>query len=127
MVKRTAIVLMLAACAAAFGEDNPNQKCVESLGEAQADVTNVASLQKGSRNSSTIAWAALARLQRWNRVAKDLRLSDEQLRQNLIFTAPRSTLHQSRCEKRRDRMVRRAPPTSPSSPARRDRTTSTGS
>ncbi|HZF17300.1 MAG TPA: cytochrome c1 [Steroidobacteraceae bacterium] len=87
MVKRTAIVLMLAACAAAFGEDNPNQKCVESLGEAQADVTNVASLQKGSRNfvNYCLGCHSLG-FMRWNRVAKDLRLSDEQLRQNLIFT-----------------------------------------
>jgi len=58
MVKRTAIVLMLAACAAAFGEDNPNQKCVESLGEAQADVTNVGLAPEGSRNFVNYCLAA---------------------------------------------------------------------
>jgi len=45
---------------------------------------------------------------RWNRVAKDLRLSDEQLRQNLIFTGAKvhDYIKKPDAEKRRDRMVR---------------------
>lgn len=87
MVKRAAILLMFAACAAAFGEDNPNQKCIDSLGNAEADVTNVASLQKGARNfvNYCLGCHSLG-FMRWNLVAKDLRLSDGQLQQNLIFT-----------------------------------------
>ena len=50
MLKRAAIVLLFAASMVAFGEDNPNGHCIDSLGVADADVTNVASLQKGARN-----------------------------------------------------------------------------
>src|SRR5258705_7316713 len=87
MFERAAIVLMLAAAAAAHGEANPNQKCIDSLGQADADVTNVASLQKGARNfvNYCLGCHSLG-FMRWNRVARDLRLSDEQLEQNLIFT-----------------------------------------
>jgi ubiquinol-cytochrome c reductase cytochrome c1 subunit len=87
MLKRMAIVLMLAAAAAASGEDNPNQKCIDGLGFAEVDVKNDASLQKGSRNfvNYCLGCHSLG-FMRWNRVAKDLKLSDEQLAQNLILT-----------------------------------------
>jgi len=87
MLKRMAIVLMFAAAAAAFGADNPNQKCIDGLGFADEDVNNAASLQKGSRNfvNYCLGCHSLG-FMRWNRVARDLGLSDEQLQQNLIFT-----------------------------------------
>jgi ubiquinol-cytochrome c reductase cytochrome c1 subunit len=82
-----AILFLLVVGTAAFGEDNPNEKCIESLGEAEADVSNAASLQKGARNfvNYCLGCHSLG-FMRWNRVAKDLKLSDEQLQQNLIFT-----------------------------------------
>jgi ubiquinol-cytochrome c reductase cytochrome c1 subunit len=87
MLKRMAIALMFASAAAAFGEDNPNQKCIDALGFAEVDVTNDASLQKGSRNfvNYCLGCHSLG-FMRWNRVAQDLKLSDEQLAQSLILT-----------------------------------------
>lgn len=84
---RLAAIAMLAACAAASGEANPNQKCIDSLGFAEADVTNVASLQKGARNFTNYCLGCHSLgFMRWNRIGKDLRLADEQLEQSLIFT-----------------------------------------
>jgi ubiquinol-cytochrome c reductase cytochrome c1 subunit len=88
MVKRAAIFLLIAAAAAtAFGADNPNEQCIDTLGVADVDVNNLASLQKGARNfvNYCLGCHSLG-FMRWNRVAQDLHLSEEQLEQSLIFT-----------------------------------------
>jgi ubiquinol-cytochrome c reductase cytochrome c1 subunit len=87
MVKRAAVLVMLVAAAAAFGAANRNQKCIDSLGVADADVSNTASMQKGARNfvNYCLGCHSLGYM-RWNRVAADLDLSEEQLKQNLGFT-----------------------------------------
>jgi ubiquinol-cytochrome c reductase cytochrome c1 subunit len=87
MLRRVAILLMFAAAAAALGEENANQKCIDRLGVADADVQNAASLQKGARNfvNYCLGCHSLG-FMRWNRVAADLKLSEEQLEQNLDFT-----------------------------------------
>ncbi len=87
MLKRAIIVLMFAAAAAAFGEDNPNQKCIDSLGVADAEVANTTSLQKGARNFANYCLGCHSLgFMRWNRVATDLNLTDDQLQQSLNFT-----------------------------------------
>ena len=87
MLKRALMVLMFAAATAAFGADNPNQKCIDSLGVADADVGNTASLQKGARNfvNYCLGCHSLG-FMRWNRVAADLNINEDQLKQNLEFT-----------------------------------------
>lgn len=88
MLKRAAILLVLAAAAAtASGAEGPNAACIDKLGVADVDLSNLASLQKGARNfvNYCLGCHSLG-FMRWNRVAKDLELSDEQLQESLIFT-----------------------------------------
>jgi ubiquinol-cytochrome c reductase cytochrome c1 subunit len=88
MLRRAAILLLLTAAAVtASGADDPNEQCINTLGVADVDVNNLASLQKGARNfvNYCLGCHSLG-FMRWNRVAADLHLSDEQLQQSLIFT-----------------------------------------
>ena len=81
-----ALALLLAAVVAHAAE-NSNQKCIDSLGVADADVSNIASLQKGARNFANYCLGCHSLgYMRWNRVAADLGLTEEQLKTNLILT-----------------------------------------
>lgn len=56
------------------------------------DVGNVASLQRGARNFVNYCYGChSARYVRFNRLAKDLELSDDQVKQSLMFTGTRVT------------------------------------
>src|SRR5512141_2116780 len=58
------------------------------LDKAMNDVANKASLQRGARNFVNYCLGChTAKYVRYNRVAADLGLSEEQLKNNLMFTA----------------------------------------
>jgi ubiquinol-cytochrome c reductase cytochrome c1 subunit len=62
------------------------------LQKANNDVANVASLQRGARNFVNYCYGChSAQYVRFNRVATDLGLTEEQLTENLMFTGERST------------------------------------
>lgn len=64
----------------------------EHLEKANNDVSNVASLQRGARNFVNYCYGChSAQYVRFNRVATDLGLSDEQVAKNLMFTGERPT------------------------------------
>ncbi len=76
-----AMVLPLGAFAAEHGEALPH---------ANIDVTNTASLQRGARNFVNYCMGChSARYVRYNRMGKDLGLSEQQIIDNLMFTGER--------------------------------------
>jgi len=108
-----AILAALAASAAALGADSPNQKCIDSLGTANADVGNTASLQKGARNFANYCLGCHSLgYMRWNRVATDLGLSEEQLKSSLILTGdkPHDYIRSPMPAKDAEQWFGRAPP-----------------
>jgi ubiquinol-cytochrome c reductase cytochrome c1 subunit len=81
------ILAALATATAALAAESANQKCIDSLGTANADVRNTASLQKGARNFANYCLGCHSLgYMRWNRVAADLGLTEDELKANLILT-----------------------------------------
>src|SRR5262245_35650117 len=62
------------------------------LEKANNDVSNIASLQRGARNFVNYCYGChSAQYVRFNRVAADLKLTEDQVIQNLMFTGDRPT------------------------------------
>lgn len=79
-----ALALMCAGSALAAGDKHYEK--------ANNDVSNVASLQRGARNFVNYCYGChSAQYVRFNRVAADLGLSEDQVIQNLMFTGERPT------------------------------------
>ena len=67
-----------------------------ALGHANVDVSNIASLQRGARNFVNYCMGChSAKYVRYNRLAVDLELSEQQVVENLMFTGERpfDTMH----------------------------------
>jgi len=77
------LLLALPATALAASEGYP-------LDEANADVSNLASLQRGARNFVNYCLGChSAKYMRYSRVAADLALTEDELKANLMFTGER--------------------------------------
>ncbi len=92
MIGSKAAVLLLASGFLAVSSA-PAGAAEEGQGEhANIDVTNVAALQRGGRNFVNYCLGChSARYVRYNRLQKDLGLTEEQVIQNLMFTGERTS------------------------------------
>ncbi len=85
-------ILVIAAMAALAVATTAVASGAKHLEKAHNDVSNVASLQRGARNFVNYCYGChSAQYVRFNRVAADLGLSEDQVMQNLMFTGERPT------------------------------------
>jgi len=107
---------MLAATLAAWFAVAPAAFASEAgvhLETAHNDVANLASLQRGARNVVNYCYGChSAQYVRFNRVAADLGLTEEQLQENLMFTGerPSDLMKNAMAPKDAERWFGRAPP-----------------
>jgi len=85
MLTRKALVLLVLASPVAFGATEGPR-----LEHANNDVSNIASLQRGARNFVNYCLGChSAKYVRYNRLGEDLGLTEQQVRDNLMFTGER--------------------------------------
>jgi ubiquinol-cytochrome c reductase cytochrome c1 subunit len=92
MPRGTAALLLLVcgSLAAPFGAAGASEET--QGGHANVDVTNVAALQRGARNYVNYCLGChSARYVRYNRLQKDLGLTEDQVVRNLMFTGERTS------------------------------------
>lgn len=84
LIKKAMLAWLLCIPLAAFAKEG------SQLQHANADVANTASLQRGARNFVNYCLGChSARYVRYNRLQKDLQLTEAQVTQNLMFTGER--------------------------------------
>ena len=89
MLTNKTFKIVLLAAALACGAARASEGGVELL-HAGNDVSNVASLQRGARNFVNYCMGChSAKFVRYNRLAADLGLTEQQVRDNLMFTGER--------------------------------------
>jgi ubiquinol-cytochrome c reductase cytochrome c1 subunit len=107
------MLVALAAVFLAMGDVTLASEGGVHLEKANNDVANLASLQRGARNFVNYCYGChSAQYVRFNRIAADLGLSEEQVTENLMFTGerPSDQMKNAMSPKDAERWFGRAPP-----------------